>query len=65
MAESSNAPEIFSKHAKAIMTLRNGKTLEQPSQKPTQPRTKTNQKLTVSKPSKDKEDLKARDESHR
>ena len=55
MAESSNVPKIFSEHAKAIMTLRNGKTLEQPSQG----------SLTNSESSKKRkdEDLKIGDES--
>ena len=54
MAMSLNAPKIFPKHAKAIMTLRNGKTLQQPSQEP----------LTNPEPSKKKndKDLKVGDE---
>jgi len=60
MAESSNIPKIFSEHTKSVMTLRNGKVIEQPSRTnetyptpPTQPE---------SEPSKDKEDLRKEDE---
>lgn len=31
ITESSNTPETFSKHAKSIMTLRNGRVIEQTS----------------------------------
>ena len=54
MIESSNIPEVFSEHAKSIMTLRSGKVIEHTS--------KTNEtdpkSLTESKSPKNKEDLK-------
>ena len=58
MIESSNNPEVFSEHAKSIMTLRSGKVIEHTS--------KTNEidpkPLTEAKSPKNKEDLKIENE---